>query len=251
MGNPISRTKDHGSNSFGGQVNPRLQKHYDDRQVIGMADAAVTLTMQTSNPVGTLILANCLEVDPASAGAGENLLLPPENLLTKGLTLSIFNASGAGGENINVQDDAGAAIATVPAEGVGIFYCDGTTWFTVLVTADQDPNREVADLGNGLPVVFFIQATTLTGDVDIVVPFAIRVIDGWAISQLTGAGDTIIIKETANVITDALDMAVDTELKRATTLDTANSAIASGGTLRITGASGTTAEVYVMAIRVA
>jgi hypothetical protein len=245
MGNPISRTKEWGSSSFGGQVNPRIQKHYDDRQVIGMADAAVTLTMQTANPVGTLITANCLEVDPASAGAGENLLLPPENLLTKGLTLWIFNASGSGGEDIFVQDDAGAAIATIPALGVGVFYCDGTTWYTVLTSSG-----EILDGGYTTPVTFFIQATTLTGDVDITVPFKIKVIDAWAISELAGAGDTVQIKETANVITDALDMSTLDALSRATSIDSTFATIAAGGTLRVTGASGTTAAVYVTAVRV-
>lgn len=97
---------------------------FGSTQTIDMADAAVTLTLNPGSPAGTLLQANVLRVDPNSAGAGENLLLPPE-ADAEGLLLLLVNT---GGENVVVQNDAGGAIDTVATTEFGIFFCDGTAW---------------------------------------------------------------------------------------------------------------------------
>ena len=80
-----------------------------------------------------------------------------------------------------------------------------------------------------------------------------RVVEVWAVATaLGGVGDTVQVKNGANVISNALDMNVaDTTVVRAGTLDDAQWQIAAGGTLRVTGASAVNAEVFVLGIRVA
>jgi hypothetical protein len=80
-----------------------------------------------------------------------------------------------------------------------------------------------------------------------------RVIDVWCVQTAAGgAGDTIIVKSGANAITDTMDCnKADNIITRAASLDDANWEIAAAGTLRITGASAVTCEVFVRGIRVA
>lgn len=93
-------------------------------QVIDMADAAVTLTLNPGTPAGTLMTSNFLRVD-ANSGATENLLLPPEADL--GCTMIIIQNTG--GESIVVQNDAGGTVDTVATAEFGMFFCDGTSLF--------------------------------------------------------------------------------------------------------------------------
>jgi hypothetical protein len=94
-------------------------------QVIDMADAAVQLTLDTGALAGTLLTSNILRIDPNSAGAGEDLELPPE-AAAAGLVLWIFNT---GGENIVVKDDSGVTtVDTIATTEFGFFFCDGTSW---------------------------------------------------------------------------------------------------------------------------
>lgn len=112
----------------------------------------------------------------------------------------------------------------------------------------------VADLDGGIPVVFRLAAVALTGDVNITVPYKVRVVDAWAVATAAGAaGDTVQVKNGANAITNALDFgaAADQDVVRAADIDDANHEIAAAGTLRVTGASAVNAIVYVMALRVA
>lgn len=95
-------------------------------QVIDMADAAVTLTRVPGTPVGTLLTGNILFVDANSSGS-ENLLLPPEADMTD--VLLIINNTG--GETINLQNDAGGAVATIATAEDCFAHCDGTTWRTI------------------------------------------------------------------------------------------------------------------------
>lgn len=98
--------------------------HFAAAQVIDMADASVTLTLNPGTPAGTLMTSNFLRVD-ANSGATENLLLPPEADCA-GVMLVIQNT---GGESIVVQNDAAATVDTVATAEFGLFFCDGTDWF--------------------------------------------------------------------------------------------------------------------------
>lgn len=105
----------------------------------------------------------------------------------------------------------------------------------------------------GASIIYQINAALLTGDMDTVMPNKVRVVDVWAVGTGTGgAGDTIIVKNTASVISSTLDMNIaDTTIARATTLDDAFWDIAAGGTLRVSGASAVNAAVFVKCILVA
>jgi hypothetical protein len=105
----------------------------------------------------------------------------------------------------------------------------------------------------GVEVLHRITASALTGDVDVTLTHKTRVIDVWCVQTAAGgAGDTIIVKNGANAITDTIDCnKSDQVITRALSLNDANWDIAAAGTLRITGASGVTCEVFVRGIRVA
>ncbi len=111
-----------------------------------------------------------------------------------------------------------------------------------------------ANVLGGIPVLHRITASALTGDVDVTLTHKTRVIDVWAVQAggAGGVGDTIIVKNGTGVISDTLDLNIaDKVIVRATTIDDAQNEIAAAGTLRVTGASGVTAEVYVLGILVA
>jgi hypothetical protein len=111
-----------------------------------------------------------------------------------------------------------------------------------------------ANVVGGIPVEYRVTATALTGDVDVTITYKTRVTDVYAIQVggAGGAGDTITVKNGATAITDALDLNVaDGTRVNATTYDDAQWEIAAAGTLRVTGASGVTAEVVIRGLRVA
>jgi len=116
-------------------------------QTIAMNDAAMTLTHEAAEATSviTYIEGNVLHVDAESAGAGENLIFPPE-ADCNGDVFWIFNT---GDEAIFAQNDAAGAIATIPAGSMAILSCDGTTW-----------RASVAPAGTGGEV--FFKDTTLT-----------------------------------------------------------------------------------------
>ena len=123
-------------------------------------------------------------------------------------------------------------------------------------TLDGTVVASVADANviGGVPVVFRITAATLTGDVDVVMTHKVRVLDVWcvAVGGAGGAGDTIVVKNGATAITDAIDMNVaDKVVVRAGTIDDAQYEIDAAADLTVTGASAVTCEVYVLAVRVA
>lgn len=209
-----------------------------------MGDVQRVLTFETGNPAGELLLGNYLEADPQSAGAGENLLLPPVSVKRRGVYLKILNI---GGEIIFLQDSAGAAIVDINPNGMVFCYCTGTAWLVSTLEGGQAPN-----LAPTIPQIVRVTAAALTGDVDVILKKKMRVIDAWCVHTAgAGAGDTIQIKETANAITDAMDLNVaDEAVVRAGTIDDAEHDIPAGGTLRITGASAVDAEVYVQLIEV-
>jgi hypothetical protein len=114
---------------------------------------------------------------------------------------------------------------------------------------------EVANVNTvgGITLLYRITATALTGDVDVTVAERIRVLDVWCVATAAGgASDTIIVKNGTTAITDAMDLNVsDKVIVRALTIDDAQHEIAAAGTLKVSGASAATCEVYVLAIRVA
>lgn len=165
--------------------------------------------------------------------------------------------------NLVFYDKTNTAIATFNgatgdfAVGQALTVAGVTVDETTLAADEQDAGNvaEVADVNvvGGIPILYRITATTLTGDVDVTLTYKSRVIDVWAVASAAGgASDTITVKNGTTAITDALDLNVsDKVLVRAATIDDAANEIAAAGTLRVSGASAVNAEVYVLAIRVA
>lgn len=165
--------------------------------------------------------------------------------------------------NLVFKDKTDTAIATLNgADGtfaVGqALTVAGVTVDETTLAADAQTGANVATVANvnttgGIPVLYRITATALTGDVDVTVAEKIRVLDVWCVATAAGgASDTITVKNGSTAITDAMDLNVaDKVLVRAGTIDDAQHEIAAAGTLKVTGASAATCEVYVLAIRVA
>lgn len=101
----------------------------------------------------------------------------------------------------------------------------------------------------------FRVADAATGDIDIVVEDKFEVTNVECTKRGgAGAGNTMLVKNGANAISDAIACATDNAVTRAATIDDANSTIAAGGTLRLTAtrAAGTrTCTVIVYGILVA
>jgi hypothetical protein len=103
----------------------------------------------------------------------------------------------------------------------------------------------------GIPVVHRIVAGV--GDTNVVLTHKTRIIDVYVVAKANQAAGTITVTTaTPTAITDAIICAVDTTVTRAGTIDDAVNTIAAGGTLRVTGAeAATSAEVYIIGVRVA
>jgi hypothetical protein len=97
-------------------------------------------------------------------------------------------------------------------------------------------------------MVYKISAVALTGSIDIPVHRALQVLDMWAVGTGTaGAGDTVLIANDTTAITDALDMNVSDKVRvGVATIDDAQTIIAAGSNLRVTGASAVTCDVFVL-----
>jgi hypothetical protein len=134
----------------------------------------------------------------------------------------------------------------------------GVTVDETTLAADAQTGANMATVADvntvgGVTLLYRIAASALTGDVDVVVAEKIRVIDVWCVATAAGgASDTIIVKNGSTAITNAIDMNVsDKVVVRAGTIDDAQHEIAAAGTLKVSGASAVTCEVYVLAVRVA
>lgn len=92
---------------------------------VDMADAAHALVLGTAGAAETKLDGNIVFCDPNSAGASEDLTLPPE-ATSDGLVLYIYNT---GGEGIVIKDDAAATVATLATTEHAICACDGTSWY--------------------------------------------------------------------------------------------------------------------------
>jgi len=80
----------------------------------------------------TLVITDMVvqKLDPD--GTDRNVLLPTEATSTD-LTFIIYNTGGEVGEDLYIQDDAGAALTTVGYKQMAIASCDGTTWTVICV----------------------------------------------------------------------------------------------------------------------
>lgn len=117
----------------------------------------------------------------------------------------------------------------------------------------------VANLTNnqveaGVPVIYtFAVPDAATSDIDIVVAQKVEVVDIVCRKDAgAGAGNTMQVKNAANVISNAIACDTDKTITRAGTIDVAFNTINAGGTLRLTAtrAAGTrTALVEVRCIR--
>jgi hypothetical protein len=157
------------------------------------------------------------------------------------------------GEVIATFNGATGALAVGTALTVAGVTVDETTLAANNQTAGNVAVVADANVDGGLPILYRITAAALTGDVDVTLTYKSRVLDVWCVATAAGgASDTITVKNGATAITNAMDLNVsDKVMVRASTIDDAAHEIAAAGTLRVTGASAATCEVYVLAIRVA
>lgn len=155
----------------------------------------------------------------------------------------------ASGDLVPVVDDPGGTPLTQK-----ITFSNFIASIVALLTGAHVSTVADVNVIGGIPVLHRVLASALTGDVDVTLTHKTRVIEVWAIQKggAGGAGDTITVKNGASAITNALDLNVaDNIIVRAGTIDDATNEVAAAGTLRVTGASGVTAEVYILGIRVA
>lgn len=132
------------------------------------------------------------------------------------------------------------------------------TWWAGGATIS--PTNMEAGAANGtsgaVPLIFWIDVPdAATGDVTVTLPFAIRVLDCWAVKTAAagGAANTVQLKNGSTAITDALSINInDQTIARATTINDAQHDVTSGTALTVTRtkAGGNAAcIVYVAAVR--
>jgi hypothetical protein len=162
------------------------------------------------------------------------------------------NADLASADILPMVDDPAGTPVTKKITGANLATSVRTLNAATMTGADAAVVANVNVIG-GVEVLHRITASALTGDVDVTLTHKTRVIDVWCVQTAAGgAGDTIIVKNGANAITDTMDCnKSDQVITRALSLNDANWDIAAAGTLRITGASAVTCEVFVRGIRVA
>lgn len=163
---------------------------------------------------------------------------------------------------------------TAPTTGDGVGTAQAVTATDIIITR-AIPNALVAladaaltgtkvatvadaNVVGGVPVLHRIDiADAATGDVDVVLTHKTRVVEVWAVKTAAAgaAANTVQVKSTAAVITDAMSINIaDTLIVRAASIDDANHEIAAAGILRVSRvkAGGNAAcIVYVLGIRVA
>jgi hypothetical protein len=133
----------------------------------------------------------------------------------------------------------------------------GTTLAGVL-TAKQAALVANGNVVGGIPVLHRIDvADGTTGDVDTVLTYKTLITDIWLVKTggAGGASDTITVKNGSTAITDAIDINVsDKVMKRAGTMDDAQTTVLAGGTLKITrtkaSAANVACTVFALGVRV-
>jgi hypothetical protein len=156
-------------------------------------------------------------------------------------TAGVWVAFGSvNGTSLASEITSRQALATDLASSTGTTLAGVLTGTAVKTVAD-------ANVIGGIPVVHRIAvADGATADVDVVLTHktlvtGITVIKGQAAG---GANDKITVKNTANAITDAMDINVAAKtVVRPTTMDDAQSTILAGGTLRVTRTKASAANV--------
>lgn len=115
-----------------------FKRQHIEQQTIAMNDAQVALSYYAQDDY-TEITSPILVVD-AESSATEDLLLPAEDE-NAGPLLILNN----GGESIVVKDDSDSStIATLASGDMGIFLCDGTTWYATVGGGSVD-SADIAD----------------------------------------------------------------------------------------------------------
>lgn len=181
--------------------------------------------------------------------------------------LKAVNTNGSSiGANVYLST-AGGWTLTPPATGARVIgqvlAVDATTGVILI-----DPQGKASLVGGeslrphadgspvpGVPAVFSVVIADASGDTDVVVSGAWRVINVTVLKTATagGASDTITVKKGASAITEAIDINVaDKKHVMATDIDDANATFASGDTLKVTAAKSTNVAsvVYVYALPV-
>jgi len=172
--------------------------------------------------------------------------------MTKKITELTEMTTPVGTDLLPVVDDPGGTPLTQKLTFTNLIAAVVSLLSAALTAAHAAVVGNVNVVG-GIPVLFRITANALTGDVDVTMTHKVRVLDVWCVQTAAGgASDTITVSNGATAITDAIDCnKSDKVISRAGTIDDAAHEIAAAGTLRVTGASAVTCQVYVLAIRVA
>lgn len=114
-----------------------------------------------------------------------------------------------------------------------------------------------ANVIGGIPVLHRVNIADASADTDVVLTHKTLITDFWFVNTgvaAHAATDTIQLKNVANAITDAIaKTATVNAIKRASTMDSAQTTIAAGAIMRITAVKGLNAAVtaYVLGVRVA
>jgi len=217
-----------------------LDRAITDTHAVAFSDANVTLTDPEA-------LENAFFNLTGSVTATRDLIVPTN------IKFYFVKDETTGGD-IRVKTLSGSGITMRTGDKL-VVYCDGTNVIRIL-----NPANIVTDVNIKAEVMVVHRvdvADAATGDINVTIDDKIRVIDVWLVKTggAGGASDTIQVKETANVITNAMDInVVDQTIVRAGTIDDAEWEIPAAGTLRITrtkvSAANVACTVFVKGIRV-
>ncbi len=148
--------------------------------------------------------------------------------------------------------------ASVAMGGDATLTNTGVVTVGAVLDGRNSANVSASNVIGGLTLVHVVTTSGgATADTDITLTHKSRVIDAWVVNRTIGtASDTITIKNTASLVTDAMDISGAAKtIARMGTLDTSLADIPAGGILRITetdggGSDSPQTTVYVKVIRI-